>query len=139
MKNDLIIISGKTLPEWHSEWTPIQGGLRRSHPELRHLVGVFRALLNGTPMFLGCGREYLNRGLMKRLSDFTRSGDGGRDHHGGLYIHEYRRQVEIEVIVTGIDEAASWLALRLKEAFLSEDRPPWNVPLGKPPVLDSTR
>lgn len=123
------IVAGLPVYVWATRWQPLPGGLRQHHPGLRPKVGLFRVLLKGSPMYLGCATEFANGGLSKRLGDFTRPGHGARNHHAGALIYEHRDQVEIELIVTGNDHAAATIAKRLKDSFLAWDRPPWNVPV----------
>jgi hypothetical protein len=132
------LIAGKTLDEWRSEWHPVEGGLLQSHAELQGLLGIFRVSHNGAPVYIGCARE-LGKGFKKRFYDLVRKGDSGRNHHGGILIHEHRHEVDLEVIVTGINRTARKTASKLKNAFLSEHRPLWNVPPDKWPVFDGPR
>jgi len=121
-------IGGKPLAEWDAEWTALEGGLRVPHPELRGKIGLFRTVLDNTVTYLGCATEAKGRGLRKRLADFVRPSDNGRRHHAGKLIHKHRQQIRVEVLVVGEDYRASILALQLKNAFLAQDRPVWNVP-----------
>lgn len=124
---DQLMIGGKALAAWNNEWTPLDGGLSAPHPELRGQIGLFRTLLRGDVTYLGCATE--TRGLRKRLSDFVRPSENGRRHHAGGLIHEHRDQVQVEVLIVGENQRASIIARQLKNAFLAEDRPLWNVPV----------
>lgn len=125
---DPILIAGKTLAEWAQEWCRVEGGLYSSEPELPFLIGVYRLILRGEVVYLGRATEFANGGFLKRFRDFTRRGAGGRKHRAGQLAYEHRRELEVEVIVTGIDPAGVWTAKRLKRAFLATELPSWNVP-----------
>lgn len=125
MQNQLMI-GGKALAAWNADWLPLDGGLGAPHPELRGKIGLFRTLLRGDVTYLGCATE--KRGLRKRLSDFVRPSENGRRHHAGKLIHEYRDQVQVEVLIVGEDYRAGIIATQLKTALLAQGRPAWNVP-----------
>ncbi len=124
-------IDGKSVGEWNRSWVHLPGGLFNLPPELRDRVGLYRVRLAGDVRFIGCAREPGNGGIAKRLRDFTRNAAGGRDHHAGALIHQHRHEVEIDLLVTGTDEAAGHAAQRLKSALLQVFRPPWNVRASK--------
>ena len=121
------LIAGTSIGEWNRSWVKLPGGLFRLPSDFRYFVGLFRVRLGGEVKFIGCAREPGNGGITKRLRDFTRKSSGGRDHYAGELIHQHRHDVEIDVIVMGIDEAAGYAAQRLKNALLHVSPPPWNV------------
>lgn len=121
------LIEGRSLSAWNKSWEHLPCGLRQRHPDLQYLVGVFQVRLGGIPMYVGCATEFANGGIDKRLGDFTRPASGGRDHYAGELIHQHRDEVEIYLIVTGIDETAAWTAKRVKHAMLKAERLPWNA------------
>lgn len=115
------------LDNLEGDWVRLDAGLRRTYPELRQQVGLYRFRLDGQIMGLGCGTEYQNGGLAKRLRDFVREGDSGRKHYLGQQAYEHRGEVEVEVLVLGSDQAAAWTAKDLKLAYLKQHLPQWNV------------
>jgi hypothetical protein len=122
------IVAGKPLSEWDGERVRLEGGLRRPHPEIRHLVGAFLVLWNNEVMYVGCGTEFSNRGLMKRLTDFTRECASNRNYFGGQLVAQHHSIVDIEVIVTGADRNAARIAIQLTDALRQHYRPAWNDP-----------
>ena len=76
--------AGRTLTEWDADWTPVKGGFTVLHSELASEIGLFRADLGGTIMYIGKAVEVDNGGLRKRLSDFSRPSPSAREHHGGM-------------------------------------------------------
>jgi hypothetical protein len=107
-------------------WTPVPGGLRHYHPELRDEVGLYRVLLGRqiTALGTGVGRQ---GGLAKRLSDYRRPSSSGRRHYAGQLIHERLDDLRVEVLITGADAQAREVALRLKPHMLWRHRPVWTV------------
>lgn len=128
---DSKLIEGKTLEDWTHEWCRVEGGLYTHEPELPFLIGVYRLVLDGAVVYIGRATEFANGGFSKRFRDFTRKGAGARSHRAGKLAYEHRHQLEVDVIVTGIDHAATWTAKRLKRAFLAKEVPPWNVPAAR--------
>jgi hypothetical protein len=122
------LIGGRALAAWNDEWTPLDGGLRVPHPELRGQIGLFRTRLGKVVTYLGCATEGKGRGLRKRLADFVRPSENGRRHHAGKLIYEHRDQVQVEVLIVGEDYRAGIIATQLKTALLAQGRPAWNVP-----------
>ncbi|QDK34009.1 hypothetical protein [Sphingomonas sp. IC081] len=121
------LIAGKTAAEWNGKWQTLEGGLSRSHDELKGEVGVFRFRRKTEVLYIGCAREYAKGGLRKRLFDFIRPGDSGRKHYAGQKIFEHRETLEVDVIVTGSDYKAGWTAQSLKAALLKQKKPAWNA------------
>jgi hypothetical protein len=110
-----LVVAGKTLSQWEGEWKPVKGGFSVPHPELRHVVGLFRAVSrDGEVQFIGAGTEHANGGLRKRVADFRRSSASARDHYGGEYIHDHLDDLELEVLVAGSERQAGEAAKALK-------------------------
>ncbi len=122
------IVEGRPLGEWEGHWTKVDGGFDRPHPELRHSVGLFRAVLRGEVKYIGVGTEHANGGLRKRIADFTRESSSAREHEGGEYIHEHSDKLELEVLTTGHDKQAGEIAKALKPHMLALHSPRKNVP-----------
>ena len=122
------MIGDSTIDDWEVEWTHLNGGLRQRHHELDGLLGLFRLTLNGQDVFIGTGID-IKDGLPKRLYDFHRQSDSGRDHHAGRLIYQHRDQVEVQVLITGTDREAQRIARQLKRAMVERHRPAWNAPV----------
>lgn len=115
------------------------------HHELDGLLGLFRLTRNGQDVFIGTGID-IKDGLPKRLYDFHRQSDSGRDYHAGRLIYEHRDQLEVQVLITGTDREAQRIARQLKRAMVERHRPAWNTPApvrakraAKPPRKPSPR
>jgi hypothetical protein len=120
-------IGGKTPREWDQAWVKVEGGFQIPHPDLRYVVGLYRAVQSGQVMFIGQATEHRNRGLYKRLADFRRKSPSGRRHHAGELIHENMNHLRLEVLITGSDVAAAKIARQLRTPLIKRHAPPWNV------------
>jgi hypothetical protein len=122
------VVAGKSLEQWEGEWKPVKGGFGVPHPELRDVVGLFRAVSrDGEVRFIGVGTEHANGGLRKRVADFTRPSASAREHHGGEYIHDHQNELRLEVLVTGSDKHAGLVAEALKDLLLELHAPKENA------------
>lgn len=126
-KSQSPLIGGKTVEEWDRLWRPVEGGLRRHHPKLRHQVGLYRASRKGQIMAIGVGTDK-SGGLAKRLSDFRRPNTSGREHYAGRLIYEHRDVLEVEVLITGSGRAAREVGQQLKTPMIRLHRPVWSDP-----------
>lgn len=119
-------VEGRTIRDWNRNWIRVEGGFGRPHPELRHKVGLYRAILNGRVMAIGKGADRQG-GLAKRIADFRRDSDSARDHHAGELIHEHLHELELQVLITGstADPAARWTAVLLKTPMIRLHNPRW--------------
>lgn len=138
-------IGDSTIDDWEVEWTHLNGGLRQRHYEFDGLLGLFRLTLNGQNVFIGTGID-IKDGLPKRLYDFHRPSDSGRDHHAGRLIYEHRDQLEVQLLITGTDREAQRISRQLKKVMVERHRPAWNAPVPvrakeatKPPHKPSPR
>lgn len=127
MKNDEpLLIDGKTIEEWEPGWKAVPDGLKYHQPDLNSVVGLYRYLLDLDVVALGTGID-MSGGIAKRLSDFIRPGDSGRDHHAGRLIHENRHLLKVEVLITGSGRSAQDIALQLLNPMLEFHRPAWTI------------
>jgi hypothetical protein len=130
--DDSTVIGGKTLAEWDQSWAKRDGGYKVPHPNLRHVVGLFRAVLSGEVVFVGQGTEYRRGGgLAKRLADFRRPSPSARKHAAGQLIRKHMDDLTLEVLETGSGRTASETAKLLKTAMLAWRRPRWNFQKSK--------
>ena len=67
--------------------------------DLSHSIGLYRFLENSEVIMIGQGIESNNRGLLKRITDFTRTEDGARDYTGGRYIYNNRDNLTVSFLV----------------------------------------
>ena len=121
-------IQGKLLAQWDLEWKRVDGGFLSPHPELRHQIGLFRAMLNDRVMFIGIGTEDRNGGLAKRIADFTRTSPSARRHQGGQNIFDHKRDLALDVLTLAGASNTRVIAKRIKAAMIERHRPAWNVP-----------
>lgn len=115
--------AGKTLQEWDADWLQVEGGFTVLHSDLRHHVGLYRADLGGTIMYIGKAIEVHNGGLRKRLSDLRRASPSGREHYGAMRIHDHLDELDLHVLITGSFEIAELL----RSAMVARHLPAWTM------------
>ena len=118
-------INNLSLCEWNHEWRHL-GILRQVAHSAPTDVGLYRAKLQGRIVYVGVASEYKNRGLRKRLSDYVRPDNRGRDTTAGQRLNQYADSLEVDVLVTGKDSAAADSARRLEPGFIFLFQPEWN-------------
>lgn len=74
---------------------------------LRHVVGLYKAVLNGKIVYIGRAVEYNNGGLKKRLADYTRDSDSARKHKSGQLMHQNASDLKMYFMITGSDSESS--------------------------------
>ena len=116
---------GFTLDEWDLKWTP-EGPLVQDFGRLSPQVGLYKAFLGESLMYIGKATEYANGGFRKRLHDYYRDSDSARKSKAGKKIFEHRAELTIEIIVTGTDRAGSQIATCLEDLFIERYNPSWN-------------
>lgn len=119
-------IGGKTLREWEGSWRHLGMLSSANLSELSNYVGLYRASLNGNVVYVGRAVEYLNGGLRKRLSDYTRESDSSRKHASGQLMNKNSDDLSIDILITGSDDIAVTTAKKLEIYFIGEYSPSWN-------------
>ena len=128
------LIGGKTLDEWDTEWVRVKGGFKVDHPQLRHQVGLYRAMSGRIVEVLGRATEHANGGLAKRLADFRRESSSAREHTAGWFIHQNQSNLYLEVLITGRDRKAGDIAKKLVGPMEVRHKPRQNRRFAAPKV-----
>lgn len=96
-------------------------------------IGVYRAKLDERIMYVGVATEKnkgsLNShywGLHKRLKDYIRSEDSGRDDGAGPQMYQNKNELIIETIEMDSSEENVQLAMLLERLFIYSLKPVWN-------------
>lgn len=131
-KGQPLMIDGKTIDEWDSMWVTIDGGLKRRQPQLAGEIGLYRCLLDNKVAALGTAID-IKDGMTKRLFDFIRPSNSGRNHHASQLIFKHRDQLVVQVLPTGSGRQAQWFARQLKPAMMARHKPIWNLAQGPRP------
>jgi len=85
-------------------------------------IGVFAAIIENNVVFIGKATEKTNGGFRKRLRDFTRQSDSGRDYTSGKLINSNQKDIVIFIReVETIKEAEN-----LKRELVEKFQPKWN-------------
>ncbi|MBI9031044.1 hypothetical protein JEZ13_03415 [bacterium] len=95
--------------------------------DLRHLVGIYKAVLNGEIVYIGRAVEFNNGGLKKRLADYTRESESSRKHKSGQLMHQNASDLKMYIMVTGSDSQAANEARELEIEMINRYQPAWNV------------
>lgn len=95
--------------------------------DLRHVVGLYKAVMNEKIVYIGRAIEYNNGGLKKRLADYTRESDSSRKHKSGQLMNQNASNLKIYIMITGSDSQASDRARELEVEMINRYRPEWNV------------
>lgn len=118
-------VGGRTVQSWEDDWSRVKNGFKINTPALKMLLGVYRATLDGKIMYIGESVE-INKGLRKRLRDYSRKSDSAIKHTGAQKILEHIDDVECDVIVVGVDEVAKYNTKELKKLLLMLHDPECN-------------
>lgn len=125
MKNlEPLLIDGKTIEEWNSDWADIPAWMNPDTYDLHGEVGLIRFLEDGKVVAYSLGTE-LEAGLRKRLADFFRKSESGRNYATGRRIYTQRHGLKVQVLITGSDAAAQGYAHLLKPEMMRLKPPAW--------------
>ena len=122
---DEIIIGHKRLAEWDKEWKPIGKLADINLGILKGKYGVYRGILNYKIVYLGVASEY-KKGLKKRLNDYIRKSDSGRNFDAGRKMHKHKNEIDIEIIYVGDDNLSSIISCMLECPMIAKHDPRWN-------------
>lgn len=117
-----LTIEGKTLSQWETSWRLI-GTLETAElSPLSNSIGIYRASLDSTTVYIGRAIEISNGGFRKRLRDYTRKSDSARRTDSGRSMHDHANRLTIAILETQTVEAAK----RLERHFIGKYQPSWN-------------
>ncbi len=120
-------VGGKPLREWNDSWQPVPGGFKTKHPELRHHIGLARALLNGQTMYILCATE-VGEGIEKGLQRIRGRPQTGNAGSGAKKIREHIDELDLEVLLVGNTAQSIEPSKSLKTAMINYYDPEWNRP-----------
>lgn len=121
-------ILGKSLREWNKSWKRIPGGFGPKRPELRHHVGLFRAVRDGQTMYIARATEHGKGGIEKGLQRIRGCPQTGNARYGAQMIRKEMEKLELEVLIVGSDRQAAEAAKQLKVAMIALHDPEWERP-----------
>lgn len=120
------LFNGETLEEQDAKWQRVEGGFSVTHKELHGSAGLFRAILNGEVMYIGCSAAPYGGRLYQRLRNFLGEPQTANSHYAALKIREHIDCLDLEVLITG----RSWRdisgTLALRNAMVRLYQPDWN-------------
>jgi len=121
------LMAAKPLGQWDAEWQRLDGGFAVPHREVHGYVGVFRALLRGEVMYVGCSSAAKGGKLYQRLLNFKNQEQRSNSHYGATKIRENIAAVSLEVICLGRTSKEQFFARELKRLMIELHQPAWNV------------
>jgi len=128
-KSDLV--GGKAVEQWASELVDVKDWLNPNSYDLHERVGLILFSKDGRIVAYALGTE-LKGGLRKRIADFFRDGESGRNYPTGRRIYAERDAITVKVLITGSDPTAQTLARKLKGKMMKHRPPVWHhEPLAK--------
>lgn len=89
-------------------------------------IGVYKGTLNGEVVYIGKATELYNGGFRKRLRDYTRESDSGRNYPSGKLMHEHQNEVQIEILIFERNVANIKLVEQKESDLIKELQPKWN-------------
>ncbi|PAJ71626.1 hypothetical protein CJF42_25695 [Pseudoalteromonas sp. NBT06-2] len=85
-------------------------------------IGVYKGELDGKLVYVGKATELNNGGYRKRLRDYTRISNSGRNYPAGLKMYRYKSNINISILmVTTVNEAVN-----LERETIKKLKPKWN-------------
>lgn len=100
---------------------------KKSISYLNKSVGIYKAILDNKVVYIGRAKEYDNGALRKRLMDYVRDSESGRNTSSGKKMHENKDNIFIKVIVIGEGEECMETADYLEKLMIHKYNPEWNV------------
>ncbi len=92
-------------------------------------IGIYKAILDEKIVYIGKATELNNGGFRKRLRDYTRDSDSGRDYPAGRYMYNYKEEIVIEIILMNRTDQGISEAEQLEKSLILELDPIWNKKL----------
>ena len=112
------------IDELEKHWIDV--GLLSSFDESRERqyndIGLFKAMYEGSVVFIGMAREIKNGGLGKRIRDFTRDTESARSHPAGKLLHS--KMTEVRIYILTIPDRES--ICKIRRSFITRYNPLWN-------------
>lgn len=119
-------VGGKAIREWKKEWQPVAGGFRPKRSELRHFVGLGRAVLNGETKYIFCAADPKG-GIEKGLQRIRGKKQTGNAGSGAQAMIAHFDELELEILIVGKDRKSGALAELLKPALVRHYNPEWHA------------
>lgn len=112
---------GHSLEHWDRRWIRLEGGFTVRHRKLAGAVGLYRAVLGNTIMFIGCSTALDRRLQQLRSEKELRS----NSYYSARQIRKHIREAHLEVLLFERPER-NLSVNKLKTTLVREHRPEWN-------------
>lgn len=116
-----------SLRDWDLRWEPLANPFSESHPELRHVVGLFRAVLDGETMYVVCASE-TKGGIAKGLRRISGPNQTGNSGYGARMIRKHLDQVTVDILRVSDEQDSFKVTKLLKKAMVKRYDPDWAKP-----------
>jgi len=93
---------------------------------LNKSIGLYKAILNDEVVYIGKATEWDNSGLTKRLRDYVRKSDSGRNYPSGQMMFNNKDNIHIQVLIVGDSKDSINTTECLEKLFIKEYNPKWN-------------
>lgn len=121
------VVGNKTVAEWDRLWEPLPYAFSRDHPELRHVIGLFRILIDGEVKYIARAIEPKG-GIAKGLKRIAGPDQTGNSGYGAQKIRQNIDQVKVEILRVENTNNPSKSAADLKKYFNRIYDPIWGIP-----------
>lgn len=93
---------------------------------LNKSVGVYKATFRDEIVYIGRAVEYKNGALRKRLIDYVRESDSGRETPSSRKMFKNKDDISIQVLIVGEGSDCVDTTKCLEKLFIKEYQPTWN-------------
>lgn len=115
------------LRDWDTMWKELPDAYHKQHPELRHVVGLFRTKLNGTTMYIARATESPG-GIAKGLRRIAGPKQTGNSAYGAQKIKKHIDFVTVDILSVDQTLNPSAVTKQLKSIMVKYHDPEWNRP-----------
>lgn len=123
-------IGQRSLGEWDTRWEPLPRPFIESHPDLRHVVGLFRAVLDGETKYIACATERPG-GISKALRRVGGPDQTGNRGYGAQMIRQHITEVTVEILRVDDKDHPEDITKKLKRMMVKLYDPEWARPFNR--------
>ena len=117
-----LLFGGETIEYWNAQWQRLAGGFRVGHTEVYGRAGLYRAILDGRVVFVGCSIK-LNERLQQLRSERELATN---NYYSARKIRQRIGVLELEVLLPQRRPGTCLSVTTLKSAMVRHARPIWN-------------
>lgn len=119
IEND--IIYGKSLKSWDKMWKKVGLLCEADIKKYKGFIGLYKIYYGKNKLYIGKATEHnKNKGLYKRLNDYLRDSDSGRNSQSAKEIYMNLDNAKIEILVVGKEKEAIFATNYLESYFIDK-------------------